>query len=137
MVKLAHDTMKGILIRLEDLEARAFDMQKRLEALELEHTTAIDRHMARNWQDAATRLREAALNVTHKGNENDTTSETSSRDSSADVTETGLCAGGSEHGLATGEGWVEATNADRDLESLADAIRANPFADRAGSDPET
>ncbi|MEL7110958.1 MAG: hypothetical protein AAGL99_16980 [Pseudomonadota bacterium] len=134
---MVDDTMRAVLIRLDDLEARAFDMQKRLEALELEHTTAIDRHMARNWQDAATRLREAALNVTQKGNENDTESETSSRDGSADVAETGLCDGGSEHGLATGEGWVEATNADRDLESLADAIRSNPLADRAGSDTET
>lgn len=112
---------EAILIRLDDLEARAFDIQKRVEALEQEAHIAVDRHMARNWQDAAARLREAfnpttdhTKEIDHETTDDRASIERSEASGSA-PSGSGLRNGLAGGCMATGERWAQAEAAHRDL----------------------
>lgn len=117
-------TERAILIRLEDLEARAFTMQQRLEALELEAHAAASEHASRNWQSAATRLRETATELsthtqgTDHENFNDTESPSCGRGSCEPFTRAGFQTGLPRGCLATGKGWAQAETSHRDVADL-------------------
>lgn len=117
-------TEQAVLIRLEDLEARLFAAENRIKELEASASEGWVRAASRNWQSAATRLRETATELsTHTQgidheDHDDTESQSCSRGGREPFTRAGFQTGLPRGCLATGEGWAQAEASYRHMADL-------------------